>query len=728
MRKVFALIDQSVKGEGGHHLEYAVRVLEAARQEGFETVLGAGEKFEGGRSIPFKSYSVFRYSFWENLHRQGGVAKLMLAYATFRQGQIKAAAQKKVRKRVLKEYSRTGLDKHRALEVQTVRDSLMEIFASDLSPLPSKRGALVRHRYIYHYQQQAREAYWRLLSRYRRLPRLIRLPIHLAKRITTRLFRYSLRITKRLTKLGILMIVAPIGAIALPFILGPGHRRVFEQNLKTFIRRAKLKPGDIAFIPTLGETEMLGLADLCSRDSLARQIRWRLLFRRDLFSGRSVHHPAQNNDVSVRRFRLASEEAKRKLEGTDICYYTDTDLLTDQYNTPKIYKFETLPIPVGAGFTRSSLPSKGKPLIAGYLGDARDEKGYPLLADAVNYIYQSHIATGAVRLVAQSNYNLENGEPGSIAAKLSLMALPPKARDLPEGPFTSGEYTALFNKADILLVPYDADAYASRSSGVFAEALAAGRPTLVTRGSWMATILEPYKQSYLQHLESRLPAFNPIANDSRKSNIVNRRMLSEPTMGEIGEISSLGNFSHVMFRIDFPRIDSDMHVTANVQFFDIYDREVERATQTAWLNQKTLRFAMPIPLKASRAKVSVVPLDGLAKAIPDQTIVKSINLPRGTPYSFGGCIVDPNAEQVAGGIREIVDNFGVYHKMSQLLSRQWAPYCMADALVLALEDPKKVPPSPEHDADALVEEFFADWNVFAKPRRLSSAAGETSIV
>lgn len=717
MSTKFALVDQSVKGEGGHHLEYAVRVLEAAEKQGFEPVLGAGVKFTGGSSPAYPSFSVFRYSFWENLHRKGGLARLFLAYATFRKERREAAQQRKVRRKYASEYTRTGLDKHRSLEVETLRDPLMEVFASDLSPLPSKRGALVRHRYVHHYKEKARSTYWRMVAAYGRLPRLIHVPIHLFRRITGGLFRFSLRQSKRLAKLAILAVAAPFCAVALPFIMGPAHRPAFRQDLQTFMRKARLKPGDIVFVPTLGETEMLALADLCARNPLARKIRWRLLFRRDLFSGRSIHHGSQNNDVSVRRFRLALEETKRKLAGTDVRFYTDTDPLTDQYNHPKIFPFETLPIPVGAEFMPSRKPGNERPLIAGYLGDARDEKGYPLLADAVNHIYQSHIASGDVRLMAQSNYNLEAGEPGSIAAKLSLMALPPQARDLPEGPFSSAEYAALFNEADILLVPYNAEAYASRSSGVFAEALAAGRPTLVTRGSWMATILEPYKQAYLKHLEGLLPPVSPFLADTRKNTIENRRMLSRPTLGDIGKITAIGTHSHVLIRLDFPRIDKDMHVTATVDFYDIYDRRVEQASQTAWLNSPSLRFLIPVPDKTSYATITVVPLDGATKAVPDRTIVRAVNLPRGVPHSFGGCIVDPNAEQVAGGLRELVDNFEIYQKMAMMISTQWAPYCMAETLIAGLDDSASIPHSPEHDAETLVEEFFKEWDHTLKSRK-----------
>ena len=49
----FILIDSSVKGAGGHHFEYAGRILDAAKAEGYKTLLLAHRDYDrrAGRSI-----------------------------------------------------------------------------------------------------------------------------------------------------------------------------------------------------------------------------------------------------------------------------------------------------------------------------------------------------------------------------------------------------------------------------------------------------------------------------------------------------------------------------------------------------------------------------------------------------------------------------------------------------------------------------------------------------
>jgi hypothetical protein len=48
------------------------------------------------------------------------------------------------------------------------------------------------------------------------------------------------------------------------------------------------------------------------------------------------------------------------------------------------------------------------------------------------------------------------------------------------------EYAAWMAAADVILLPYDPAAYAERTSGIFTEAVAAGRMPFVSEGTWMA--------------------------------------------------------------------------------------------------------------------------------------------------------------------------------------------------------------------------------------------------
>jgi glycosyltransferase involved in cell wall biosynthesis len=54
------------------------------------------------------------------------------------------------------------------------------------------------------------------------------------------------------------------------------------------------------------------------------------------------------------------------------------------------------------------------------------------------------------------------------------------------------DYAHWLNRCRVILLPYDALAYRERTSGIFTEAIIAGRLPLVTEGTWMAGELERY--------------------------------------------------------------------------------------------------------------------------------------------------------------------------------------------------------------------------------------------
>ena len=52
---------------------------------------------------------------------------------------------------------------------------------------------------------------------------------------------------------------------------------------------------------------------------------------------------------------------------------------------------------------------------------------------------------------------------------------------------SSAEYAQKTNAVDVTLLPYDPDRFGLRGSGLYAEAVAAGRPVIAARGIYAAT-------------------------------------------------------------------------------------------------------------------------------------------------------------------------------------------------------------------------------------------------
>jgi len=255
-------------------------------------------------------------------------------------------------------------------------------------------------------------------------------------------------------------------------------RRAFFADSVRLFDTVPLNAGDVVFLPTVAEAEMLGLADFFGADRTTTKASWHLLFRRDI--------PPVN--AVLQRLRRHFERFTSQLGGHSVSFYTDTEPLTAQYNGLGGALFRTLPIPIHSAKSQvAPAPEFGtreRLRHVVYLGDARSEKGYHWLP---RLVADAKAAGLPIRFTFQSNFNVPGGEPVVVKARTQLQSLPPAyGVTLLTEPLSSDAYFRLLLAADVVVIPYDAAAYRARSSGVFAEALAAGKPVIVPEGTWMA--------------------------------------------------------------------------------------------------------------------------------------------------------------------------------------------------------------------------------------------------
>lgn len=149
------------------------------------------------------------------------------------------------------------------------------------------------------------------------------------------------------------------------------------------------------------------------------------------------------------------------------------------------------------------------------LGNARDEKGYFEIIEAIKLLDQSP-QRDRYEFVLQSNHPWPEELKSTIAG---FDANKPTNVTLIHQPLNTQAYYDLLNSADIVLLPYWRSIYESRTSGVFVEALANGKPVIVSGDTWMSDCLQDFgagltcQERNPQHL---VQAINTMAQDFRE--------------------------------------------------------------------------------------------------------------------------------------------------------------------------------------------------------------------
>ncbi|MDF9407902.1 hypothetical protein L7E55_05935 [Pelotomaculum isophthalicicum JI] len=500
----FILIDHSIREFGGHYYEYAVHVLRAAKEEGLKTILATNRDFKLDRSETeyiADVYPVYKYDFW-------GLSRTIYKQYSFFE-KIKSKINSiKVRLKLSLGYSSVGF-------LWLVRNQYKELLFSqsyNARQLVTWFFILIPLIYL-----------TKIAKGFRSLLNVIFYPFKTG---------YIGNVLKEFLNF-IKVIIHPLIAVIkykgkLIFYIHQLRRiRAFRKATENLFERVKLENEDIIFIPTLSEVDLMGLLDYFKKkknDSIKPS--WNLVFRRNLYFGREPEYLTQRNNIKP--LRNAFLHFKNNLSGQKVCFFTDTEKLTTQYNSLNIFQFNTLPIPVNNRFQEyMAQKEKGYPLKAVYAGDARREKGYQYLPGIIRDLWEDYVDAGKLSFLLQSNFaftRLENNAD-IVFARDQLEIMPDDKIQVIKRPLSSDEYCNLILSGDIGLLFYDKDNYYARSSGALVEFLIAGKPVIVPAGTWLVEefIHETYK--YHKEISRTMESIQNIDGNKLKwANLGNKKL------------------------------------------------------------------------------------------------------------------------------------------------------------------------------------------------------------
>ena len=166
---------------------------------------------------------------------------------------------------------------------------------------------------------------------------------------------------------------------------------------------------------------------------------------------------------------------------------TDSESLAAEYRQLTSLPVRVLPAPYLAPdrlLPSADDPSERDVLRLGFFGQARAEKGFVTLVEAIEHLAARDGLAGlalSVQCYVRIGY-----EGQAVHESERLRALRARALRLLPEMLDSDAYYREFTACDAMLLPYEPDRYRARTSGVFVDALAAGMPVVTTEGTWMS--------------------------------------------------------------------------------------------------------------------------------------------------------------------------------------------------------------------------------------------------
>ena len=264
-------------------------------------------------------------------------------------------------------------------------------------------------------------------------------------------------------------------------VLGQLINRVrFWKNLHKEIMRvyhAEKDPGTVFFFTTVVWYNLLPVAYAAMR-SRQRSV---LLYRLSIYE-----HAGLPNQLQAVGDWLYRSTFKKLIQHPQVRFCTDSDVIANECNEEYSCNMKVLPIPhikddyVHAASGQADVSGK---FILYAPGAIREEKGIGFIVSAFEYIAQKKpdLLKKCI-LVTQYNDGADKAHNDSVKQRLSSLPL----ENTFLGNLSTEEYHQRLYGADIILIPYSTGhGYRARTSGIMSETIAACKPFITSRNSWM---------------------------------------------------------------------------------------------------------------------------------------------------------------------------------------------------------------------------------------------------
>jgi hypothetical protein len=437
----FAIFDPSIIGEGGHYFEYARRIIIAASQSGLTDLTIAVNNAANVPPDPkdrFQIVPAFTYDIWGNAvgethvidPKVDALAKRLWVSRLAMLWELAGAPPEQIER-----FENTGLRRVTARRLQQIKDLRDQIPAE--------------------FHHLAYEDFPRFLS----------------------------------------LMKSVLGSSTKPFAnnslekvhIAETRANIICRELRAAIEDIGLGADDVVFLPSASMHDARGLEQLMREDGTANLPVFVLLYRRNIFD--CFPETYKENLFETYGERLSLQRligAGKDVDGdVKIRFCTDTAELSEQYFELIDSEVPHVAIPVPAAVEEDGrAKDTNAPLRLLYLGDAREEKGFWAVA-RLAALTRDHGFASNFRVRTQLYHSLLLREAATLTQVQMVKSVSSDGFSIAEGILDDEQYFGEIANSDVVLICYDRNQYAARSSGIFIEALHRNKPVVAPAGSWM---------------------------------------------------------------------------------------------------------------------------------------------------------------------------------------------------------------------------------------------------
>jgi hypothetical protein len=216
-------------------------------------------------------------------------------------------------------------------------------------------------------------------------------------------------------------------------------------------------------------TKILFLERVNPYQLLAVTLSLSLVRRENILMWLLYRHRPDANKRHKHIYRFLTRAISKRL-GKQFQLLTDSELLKVSLSRFLGLPVTVMPVPHTLANSPDPRPNRHPEIICWWAGPPREAKGWQIIR---NLLALTSPGAQGIRLVAAKSSNLT---PRSDGMKLELI----------DDTLSPTEYARWLFTADIILLPYDAYLYREETSGIFIEAVVAGKFPFVSDDTWMA--------------------------------------------------------------------------------------------------------------------------------------------------------------------------------------------------------------------------------------------------